>query len=162
MVVEAIGYIVLCVVVFSLPSYRVVTVLHVVSRCYSGYVHACPCSVVVVFVFVGAIFCESGNGFGLSCFSVSHGKCYCWMCVCSECSCWWCQLVSPVLLLLLVSSSRRCCCCRSCVFVVVGDGHGIYQAYSNVQCWIRVCAQAEELPFACWRFSSGGLCVPWR
>ena len=35
-----VGYIVLCVVVFSLLSYRLVTVLHVVSRCCSGYVHA--------------------------------------------------------------------------------------------------------------------------
>ena len=67
----------------------------------------------------------------------------------------------------------RCCWCCWCrrpvvvvavdrVFIFVGDGHGISQADSSMQCRIRVCAQAEDLPFACWRFSFGGSCFPWR
>ena len=48
------------------------------------------------------------------------------------------------------------------VFIFVGDGHGISQADSSLQCRIRVCARAEDLPFGCWLFSFGGSCFPWR
>ena len=164
MVVEVIGCIVLCVVVFSLPSYRFVTVLHVVSRCCSGYVHACELFVTVVFVYVGAIFVSLGMALDSVAFrlllqvllldarlsnsfqNVRVGG----LNLCLRC-CWCCWCRRPVV---VVAVDR--------VFIFVGDGHGISQADSSMQCRIRVCAQAEDLPFACWRFSFGGSCFPWR
>ena len=63
--------------------------------------------------------------------------------------CWCCWCRRPVV---VVTVDR--------VFIFVGDGHGISQADSSLQCWIIVCARVEDLPFGCWRFSFGGSCFP--
>ena len=69
----------------------------------------------------------------------------------------------------------RGCCHRLFVvvtvdgaFIFVGDGHGISQADSSLQCRMRVCARVGDLLFGCWRFiccirlvQFGSSCSPW-
>ena len=51
-----------------------------------------------------------------------------------------------------------CCWCCSCgrllwvdgELIFVGDGHGISQADSELQCWMRICAREEDLSVGCW------------
>ena len=149
---------------FLLPSNRFVTVLYVVSHCCSSYFHACLFFLCLLSLFMlvpsfvnlgmaleSVAFCFLlhvlllDTGLSNSFQNVSVGG----LNLCLWC-CWCCWCRRPVV---VVTVDR--------VFIFVGDGHGISQADSSLQCRIRVCARVEALPFGCWRFSFGGSCFPW-
>ena len=101
----------------------------------------------VVFVYVGAIFCESGHDFGFYCFLFFNnviGGCACR----SHCN----MLVLLVSIFVfgvvgvvgLVVALR--CHWRSCIHIFC-DGHHHSQADSSLQCRIIVCARVDRCIF---------------